>query len=1734
MIRSASDESLRDTTPRGLFLEKSEDTEAASGKSPCLRTSDGYCFDESGSPLTTIDKIKLKLEEEEISFQLKKLELERQLSRARAKTQIEVEQRKSSVDEASFKGTDVVDSDVDVRKGVSVSRNISELSEVLMRLDLPKVELPTFDGEPTCYWSFIRQFQMHIESRVTDESQRLSYLLHYCRGRARRAIEGCIMLRASSGYQRARKILADLFGQPYVIVKAVMNDLTGGRPVRNTSSDLLDFSIRLQNCEMALGEACEQTDLNSAPCVEKLVRKLPPELQARWVEYASDLTDRGKEADFQDFRGFVGKRARIANSRYGQLLGYSTESVRATSSHALMTQNNQGPCSLCESPHDLNECSVFKNMTVADRWKHLTRNRRCFSCLNRGHASSKCVHAVRCGVDGCNAKHHKLLHNESLARGEKSKLGSDSEKSCYSVTYEPRVISLGVLPVRIVGPLGQRVTYALLDSGSDSTMVDARIARDIGLVGDSTKLQIHSVSSSHQIVSSRVNFSVESLDKTGTITVNGGLTMTNWAVRAGPPPKERLANWTHLKDVSVGELDDKHVGLLIGCDVPEAHRSLEEKVGSPKQPLARKTILGWIVLGPWTRSLNGDRSVLHSSLEVKDLLTRLYDSEFNDLEGGPAPSVEDRSAVDQVNNSIRLIDGHYEVGLPWRKCKEDLPNNKAMALRRLTQLKRKFLRQPELFSAYKDIIRRHVEYGYITGVPQHQLRPEYLPHWYIPHHAVLNPKKPGKVRVVYDCAARFQDLSLNEFLLQGPNLVSNLVDVLLRFRENKVALIADITEMFLQVRLPERERGAFRFLWWANDDINGPIAEMQLAVHPFGATSSPFCASVALMKSAELSDGNAQDIVRSALQNNFYVDDCLISVPTAVEGNKLASQLVTTLSKAGFCLNKWASNDPRSLVGLYHMKEGKTVIGMPVEGGLIERTLGLEWDTLTDSFRFSVSLPDRPPTRRGILSCVSSLYDPLGFVSPVLLPAKALLQGLCKRKLQWDEPIDGSDLRLWHEWLSSLKSLRDFSIPRCIKPEGECTSAPPELHLFSDASEIGYGVAVYLRFQLTDKSKHCSLVFAKSRVAPMKTISIPRLELTAATLSAKVAGMLRRSIGGGLKRTFFWTDSMTVLYYILNRTSRYSTFVANRIAIIHEHSEPGQWRFVRGELNPADYASRGLRANDAKFGIWFRGPEFLNSHDLEEAGKVEISVAPEACEFKKSVTALVTTTECALHGLLTKYSSWPRLIRAVAWLIRFKIYLMIVKGGRVGLSLNLGPIKVSEMRSALLSIVRMVQEESFTLELSTLRQGKHLGKGRLHKLNPELYDGVIIVGGRLQSSRLESCAKHPIVLPSHHAVTESIVSNCHRVEGHAGVQHVLGVIRKKFWILSPVATIKRVLNKCTTCRRMKGPMVGQMMAPLPESRVTPGMYPFESTGLDYFGPMYVKQGRSVVKRYACLFTCLKSRAVHLEVAQSMTTDSFLMTLMRFVNRRGTPKEIYSDNGTNFVGAEADLQRCLASLSQSVISNTLLEREVQWNFIPPAASHRGGVWERLVRSVKSVLRAVVTEQTPNDECLLTLFTEVERIINNRPLVPLCDDKEDRLALTPNDLLLLRPVDGLVLDECSNIGAFTRSWKQARHMACTFWKRWVRSYLPTLQVRSKWHKPARSIKVGDVVIVSNDGISRTRWPLGRVIEVHPGDDNLVRTANIKTSKGIIQRDVRKLCIIEGTDEYPQAGGCASLKA
>ncbi|XP_043231525.1 uncharacterized protein LOC122386414 [Amphibalanus amphitrite] len=381
---------------------------------------------------------------------------------------------------------------------------------------------------------------------------------------------------------------------------------------------------------------------------------------------------------------------------------------------------------------------------------------------------------------------------------------------------------------------------------------------------------------------------------------------------------------------------------------------------------------------------------------------------------------------------------------------------------------------------------------------------------------------------------------------------------------------------------------------------------------------------------------------------------------------------------------------------------------------------------------------------------------------------------------------------------------------------------------------------------------------------------------------------------------------------------------------------------------------------------------------------------------------------------------------------------------------------------------------------------------------------------------LSEDARHPLVLPKRHHVVDLIIQHIHEKVGHAGREHVLAELRTCFWVLNSSSAVRRVLSRCLRCRRRRGPLLVQKMADLPPDRVTPEP-PFTNTGIDFFGPFFVKRGRGQEKRYGVIFTCLVIRAVHIEVADSLSTDSFLCALRRFLSRRGHVKMIRTDRGTNFTGSERELASEVDRLlkNESVCHDAMLRRNIEWVLNTPSASHHGGVWERMVRSIRKTLNSLLTQQTLTDETLRTLLCEVEAILNSRPLTFVSLDHRDPLPLSPNDLLLL---NGVASPPAGLFGPddlyARRRWRQVQYLADIFWSRWTKEYIPLLQSRQKWLKPEKSLEVGDVVVIADSGLPRIQWPLGRVVERRASQDGLVRSVKVKTKGREMWRPVTKL--------------------
>lgn len=629
-----------------------------------------------------------------------------------------------------------------------------------------------------------------------------------------------------------------------------------------------------------------------------------------------------------------------------------------------------------------------------------------------------------------------------------------------------------------------------------------------------------------------------------------------------------------------------------------------------------------------------------------------------------------------------------------------------------------------------------------------------------------------------------------------------------------------------------------------------------MTVHLFGATSSPSVASYALRRTAEdHKDVASPDAVQTVLCN-FYVDDCLRSVATEDDAVTLVNDLRALCSRGGFTLTKWMSNSRKVLLSIPVEHRASEVKDLDLRHDTlpVERTLGVQWDTERDTFTYKIKLQDKPMTRRGILSIVNSIYDPLGFLAPVILPAKLLLRDLCKDHLGWDEHIDGKYAEDWSRWLEDVTHLSNLHVSRCVKhTKFGCTTAA-QLHHFSDASENAYGTVSYLLVENDQGEKHCAFLMGKSRVAPLKRVTIPRLELTAAVVAVKVDKMLHQELQVPLQPSVFWTDSTTVLRYIDSDTARFKTFVANRISLIREATKPSQWKYVRTNENPADQASRGLKAKSlVQEGTWTSGPDFLlNEKDwpeqpvrrkesLEDDPEVKNTVAVNAVKVEESMEPM--------NQLISYYSDWNKLKRSVAWIVKVKDALWKQKEEskeawrtikqaekdperqRVKLEQHMRKFKATTEKKSLTlddldnaesEIIKFIQRRHFEEEIRVLRNGTQLSRGSaLFKLDPILQVGILRVGGRLNKSAMPETAKHPAILSKHSKVATLILRDIHQRTGHCGRNYVLAKLRSRYWIPQANSAIRKIINNCTVCRRMTGKAGEQKMANLPEDRLLP-------------------------------------------------------------------------------------------------------------------------------------------------------------------------------------------------------------------------------------------------------------------------------------------------------------------------
>ncbi|XP_021965751.1 uncharacterized protein LOC110860944 [Folsomia candida] len=1026
--------------------------------------------------------------------------------------------------------------------------------------------------------------------------------------------------------------------------------------------------------------------------------------------------------------------------------------------------------------------------------------------------------------------------------------------------------------------------------------------------------------------------------------------------------------------------------------------------------------------------------------------------------------------------------GRYQVSLPWVEGAPSIPDNKNVAQKRLISATAK-LRSAGKFEEYEEIFKDWCREGIIEEVNSDVICDNVH---YLPHRPVFKPNsKTTPVRPVFDASCKVnRNPSLNECLEKGPNLLELIPAILLRFRENKIGVIADIRKAFLMIEVKEQERDFLRFLWWEGQDIKN-LKIYRHARVVFGVSCSPFLLGAVLKFHLENVDPELQPIARELLRS-LYVDNCVLSVDSVDEYQEFKEKSVQILADAKMELRQWeCSAGQGSGVGL---PSGDCELG--AVGGAAQPltgVLGIIWDKNQDSLKIEIPQDPLPPklTKRNILSVVHKIFDPLGFLSPATLIPKLLIQKAWESKSTWDEDLSGELREDFVTWWREVDELEKVSIPRHAFGE---IGANLQLHTFSDASKNAYSAGSEEK-----NGVKIRILQAKSRVCPLKETSMNRLELLGCVIAARLASTVKEALSLTEVPTYYHCDSSNALAWI-RKNDEWGTFVGNRVKEILTLTKVEDWRWVPGKKNPADLPSRGCSPSQLLKSKWWEGPGWLvQPEEFWVWEEEEPNMEEVMKEKKKSAAVSMTIGGDSRLWYIAHSSSYMKTVRVFARLVKF------AKCYRTSKDQAKSDLTQEEVYAAENKLLKIVQEEGFGNE-------KQLISGIRVKADE---DGVLRVQTKLIQREDTVSFRMPVLLPPKHPLVELLITEEHLKHHHAGVQFLLSKLREKYWIVQGRRVIKQVIGSCQRCKRFNSKAPNVQPAALPEDRVKDAKA-FQITGIDLAGPFHLKNQS---KTWMVLFTCAVYRCVHLELVHELSTDIFLLALDRFVSRRGRPTKIYTDNGTNFTGAE----NLFKALDWNKIQITTQLHRIQWIFNPPSAPWWGGWWERLIRSIKDLLKRMLGHSKLNYYELETFICEAEGVMNGRPLTHVSEDQEDLIPLTPS--MFLQDVTTVELPEMEvlNSNGLHKKYRELTALREELRSRFRKEYLSLLVQRGKVKK-CEEFHLGDLVLVSCDNQKRIFWPMARIVELFPGKDGQVRVARVKTENGFLTRPCQRLYPLE----------------
>ncbi|XP_070074086.1 uncharacterized protein [Drosophila takahashii] len=1078
-----------------------------------------------------------------------------------------------------------------------------------------------------------------------------------------------------------------------------------------------------------------------------------------------------------------------------------TQSVpkRLQSFETKVTPKPKG-CDLCSKEnHPIRLCPRFLNMSVDARSGYIKKKQLCLNCFARGHQLRDCTSTHSCFT--CRGRHHTWLHRgspssssttssnarptsspTSAPSAQQSSSRNASASSSTVQNYFAANTTAVLLSTAIVDVYHLGTSYrarALFDSGSEATFISERMFNLL-------KLPFRK----NPNPNTAAYVLPELAGKLPSHTV----------------PRNSLQDLPDLQWADPNFFESSQIDLLIGADILPSVMMQGTRRNICGSLLGQETIFGWVLTGPI--------SILHdSSTPPKGRFVRLASQP---VLGGGGSTIPDGKRVGFLLR--KKLPPDYQK----RRKREFLRNE--------NRLKRDF----PLKEQYDSVIQEYLDLGHMHEVPSTHSSPTY----YLPHHAVIKPESTTtKLRVVFNASSPSANgTSLNYILHAGPVLQSDLTIQILKWRYFQYVFSADITKMYRQIWVDPKHTPFQRILF---RDKEGDIRDFELKTVTFGVNCAPFLAIRVLQQLAEDVQG-AFPKASHILQQHMYVDDVLAGANSISEAHSSIQELQAALSSAGFPLRKWTSNHMSILrnIPAEHLLHSEF---LDIDTESTAKTLGIRWRAKSDEFYFVPPEIVAEPsfTKREVLSQIARLFDPAGWLATFIIRSKMFMQEIWLQDLSWDDKLPSEMSQRWQAFLHEYSDLNQIRVPRwvCFQPEIKVA-----YHGFCDASQKAYGAAIYVRVEVGQKILS-NLLTSKTRVAPVKTVSLPRLELCGAVLLAEMVTAILPNMPTPSSDIRCWTDSTIVLAWLLKPACNWTTFVANRVAKITQAVPVDCWAHVRSELNSADLASRGVSLLElADSQLWWHGPEWLQGP--QELWPAQSDVQPNTELEQRAVK--VHFSQVPSDEFLERFSKLDKALRVLAYVRRF-----LSRCRKGAISSTSRPTR-EEIREAEQTLISIAQRRAYGQELKHLAEKKPLpGASLILNLFPFTDQlGLLRACGRVTASRaLQYDERHPIILPYGCRLSRLLVQFTHQITLHGGSQLIVRLIRSKYWIPKLKNLVKAVVNPCKICTIYKKRLQTQLIGDLPQDRVSFSR-PFTYKGIDYAGPFEIKNytGR------ACLIT----------------------------------------------------------------------------------------------------------------------------------------------------------------------------------------------------------------------------------------------------------------------------------------